>query len=605
MSSAELDHLELLAEVESLHGQLEAWAEGLPSWPPARGLKTLVRRLIFRADQLRVRLEAPLVVATLGGTGTGKSTLVNALVGEEVATVGRERPTTRQPTLICRPDLRPEDLGIDSDAVHLVQRDLPVLRDLVLLDCPDPDTTEDADAAGTNLARLRQLLPHCDVLLITGTQQKYRSARVLHELASAATGARLVFVQTHADVEDDIRDDWRAMLAEQYESGEIFFVDSLRAKADARAGLRPRGDFARLMDLLTRELAGSAGVRIRRANFLDLAEQTVESCRERLEEALEPVGRLEQALRTQRERLSQELSRALREELMQSRRQWERMLLSAVADRWGFSPFGIVLRGYQAVGGLLSASLLYRVRSPLQLALWGAVEGGRRLRSSHQRRRAQSAPARALALGLNEANLRQSVLVLEGYAQEAQLEFDAADLENSARAADRMAESLMADVSLRLQTLITQLARRRTGRFTRWTFEILWLALLIPLLLRMGKNFFWDSWFASNPVPVYGLEFFVAAAFWLFVWASVLVWLLASRMRRELSADVSNMAGAWSGDESVVTLFEPIEAQIRRIVDCRHGLDHLEGRIVDLKSRLARDEPRVGRRTAPHEPVEN
>ena len=50
------------------------------------------------------------------------------------------------------------------------------------------------------------------MLLVTATQQKYRSARVADELAAAARGTRLVFVQTHADTDDDIREDWRAVL---------------------------------------------------------------------------------------------------------------------------------------------------------------------------------------------------------------------------------------------------------------------------------------------------------------------------------------------------------------------------------------------------------
>ena len=184
-----LTHLGLLAEVDSLAGDLSAWAGRSPPWPTGRQCQALVRRLLGRVDTLRVRLDAPLVVATLGGTGTGKSTLVNALVGADVTAAGRERPTTRQPMLICRPDLALSTLGIDPDAVVTVKRDTPVLRDLVLLDCPDPDTTEDAAERGTNLARLRELLPHCDVLLVTTTQQKYRSARVADELATAAAGA--------------------------------------------------------------------------------------------------------------------------------------------------------------------------------------------------------------------------------------------------------------------------------------------------------------------------------------------------------------------------------------------------------------------------------
>ena len=90
---------------------------------------------------------------------------------------------------------------------------------------------------GTNLARLRELLPQCDVLLVTTTQQKYRSARVNEELAAAATGARLIFVQTHADTDEDIRADWRRVLAPTYQVSEMFFVDSPAALADAQAGM--------------------------------------------------------------------------------------------------------------------------------------------------------------------------------------------------------------------------------------------------------------------------------------------------------------------------------------------------------------------------------
>ena len=70
-------------------------------------------------------------------------------------------------------------------------------------------TSPGAKRQDSNLARLRAILPKCDVLLVTATQQKYRSARVADELAASAPGAHLVFVETHADLDDDIRDDWR------------------------------------------------------------------------------------------------------------------------------------------------------------------------------------------------------------------------------------------------------------------------------------------------------------------------------------------------------------------------------------------------------------
>ena len=145
MALSELAHLQLLAEIDALVARLQHWADAAPRcWPPAETCQALVRRLAGRANALRIRLEAPLVVATLGGTGTGKSALVNALAGAELVATGRQRPTTLRPTLVCRPGLTPEMLGIDPANVEVIERDLPALADLVLLDCPDPDTTEEA-----------------------------------------------------------------------------------------------------------------------------------------------------------------------------------------------------------------------------------------------------------------------------------------------------------------------------------------------------------------------------------------------------------------------------------------------------------------------------
>jgi 50S ribosome-binding GTPase len=320
MIRPELARLELMAEVDALSDSLERWAAGAPPWQPARTCSALVRRLSERLRWMRVRLETPLVVATLGGTGVGKSALVNALVGAELVETGRSRPTTHEPVLICRPDLTPKVLGIEPESVRLIQRDLPSLANLVVVDCPDPDTTEALEIAGTNLARLRQILPHCDVLLVATTQQKYRSARVAEELAAAAPGARLVFVQTHADADQDIREDWRRVLEPHYSPGHIFFVDSLAALNDVQCGLEPRGEFAGLMDLLTRQLAGAAAARIRRANLVDLVDDTLSACGQRIEEGTGKVAQLEGAIEQQRVQLGARLAAEMRAELLASRR---------------------------------------------------------------------------------------------------------------------------------------------------------------------------------------------------------------------------------------------------------------------------------------------
>ena len=158
MSAPELAHLEMLAQVDDLTNRLRQWAQTDSNWAPLNRCRALVHRLLSRTETLRVRLEAPLVVATFGGTGTGKSSLVNAIVGQEVTRSGRQRPTTTRPVLIMHPSIQPDALGLPIDEFELSQVDSPLLRDVVIIDCPDPDTNE-SETPGSNLERLHRLLP--------------------------------------------------------------------------------------------------------------------------------------------------------------------------------------------------------------------------------------------------------------------------------------------------------------------------------------------------------------------------------------------------------------------------------------------------------------
>jgi hypothetical protein len=596
MTRPELAHLELLAEIDALAQALERWADRAPDWQAAAPCRALVRRLVERIGTMRIRLESPLVIATLGGTGTGKSSLVNALVGAEIAAAGKSRPTTRRPTLVCRPGITPQMLGIEPASVELVQRDLPALADLVLLDCPDPDTTESTEGPGTNLARLRQLLPHCDVLLITTTQQKYRSARVAQELAAAASGARLVFVQTHADEDEDIRDDWRGVLADQYTMGHIFLVDSTSALADAQAGLVPRGEFADLVDLLTRQLAGTAGARIRRANLLDLVEETLGLCRTKIDEGLPAVKRLEEAVDEARNRLAAKLAGRMHRELLDNRRSWENRLLGQVATRWGFSPFALVLRIYQALGGLAASALLLRARSPAQVALWGAVEGARSLRKSRSRRRADESASRAVAGCWDETELREAALVLDGYASEAGLDRRAVALKTvSAEAADA-GQNFVAGVAGELEALIGRVAGRHTGWFTRWRYELLLLVMLGVLFYRPAKNFFYDSWLMQSPEPLLGLDFYLVSALWLLAWCGLLLWSFTSRLRRGLKREIGELAQRWSNPQPAAEIFAQLESACQQATAFGDEAQRLQQHVATMRDRLALPDDRVGSR---------
>jgi hypothetical protein len=546
----------------------------------------MVKRLGERIEGMRIRWDAPLVVATLGGSGSGKSALVNALLGEEIVQTGKQRPTTMRPTLICRADIAPEMLGIDPQSVETLHRDLPILRDLVLLDCPDPDTTENEEAGDSNLARLRNILPHCDVLIVATTQQKYRSARVAEELASAAAGAKPVFVQTHADCEDDIRADWHRRLADRHEVGHIFFIDSLAALEDAKREMQPRGEFAGLVDLLRRQLAGAAATRIRRANFLDLLSETLARCGRRLDESLPAVEQAQNVIAEERGKLASQLARQMNAELLSSRRPWENRLLQQTTARWGLSPFSLVLRVYQGFGTLAVGALLFRARTPAQMALWGTLEGVRALQKYKQEKDSERGLDRLAAGCWDEAEIRRAAMILEGYATEAGLSRETVSPDTIALETERAGSSFIGRASAELESLVSKLAARHTGWFTRGLYELLFLSMLGWLLYRLGRNFFYDSWLAPNPSPVHGLEFYLAAGFWLVAWCLLLLWMFTRRLRRGLRRELDQLADAWGQPSNAADLFSHLEETCRRIRQFRGDLQALEQEVKKLQRDL-------------------
>lgn len=610
MTSADLDQLDLLARVDDLTGRVRRWADGDLPWEPAGRVQALLRRVLERVETLRVRLETPLVVATFGGTGTGKSTLVNALVGEEVTRTGRQRPTTTKPVLILHRGLDAESLGLPLEKFEIVRSDADVLRDLVIVDCPDPDTSESADAGG-NLALLRSIVPHCDVLIFAATQQKYRSARVLEELADAAAGCRLLFVQTHADVDEDIRDDWRRTLS-GYDVPEMFFVDSNAALEDRRAGRRPGGEFGRLLDVLRTELAASERVRVRRANVLDLLGEALDRGRRVFAQHRPAVDRLQEELGRQRDKLSAGLAEGLQEELLTSRNLWERRLLVAVTENWGFSPFSSVLRLYNGLGGFIASWSVYRARTAAQIALIGAAEGARRLRSWQEERGAEGRLGRLDAFTLDDARLREARLVVSGYAEEAglaaALPSDAA-LDDLRAAASRVESQFLGTAGQRVDDLIRDLAAKNSRWHVRLWYETLFGAYLAFVLWRVGKNFFWDSFLrpvlepAAPHAALLPGEFYISAAVFFVLWSGLLVIAFARRLRRGLDRKVRELADGLAAKRFSGGLFPEVEAACRRVEEQAARLDALAADVKAARAELAGGGRLGGLRTAPAEPA--
>ena len=593
----ELEQLKMLAEVDELIDRLKAFSETDGEWAPANNCRGLLRRLLGRVQTLRVRLESPLVVATFGGTGTGKSTLVNALVGREVSQSGRQRPTTTRPILIAHPETELEPLNLPLDQFEVKQVDSAILRDIVVIDCPDPDTSEDS-AAGSNTAILREMLPHCDVLLYVSTQQKYQSARVIDELADAAAGCRLVFVQTHADVDSDIRDDWRKRLEGKYEVPEMFFVDSMRAMKEQQAGQRPSGDFSRLQSLLTTQLSASHRVQVRRANLIDLIHSALDHCQTKVTDDSQHVVKLREILEEQRAKLTSHMATQLREELLVSRNLWERRLLTSVADHWGFSPFSAILRFYNGIGGFIASFTLFRARTSAQMALIGAMQGAKWVAKRVKEQSAEGQLDRIASFGLSDNQLQESQFVIAGYLRSAGMDpelIDRSSIDSLRHQAARVEDQFLGDARRKIDTIIEELAVKNTGWFTRWWYEILFLAYIGFVLIRVGRNFFYDSMFVEDSTLL-STDFYIPAAIFFVLWSGVLVMAFTMRLRRGLQGRIRELADELASFRIASGLFPGLERACKRVEKDRGELDNLVAMTTTFRNRLAGSETSLGGR---------
>jgi hypothetical protein len=592
----QLEHIALLTEVDDLTSRLHRWIDDCPNWETARRSRSLVRHLLDRVAVLRIRLETPLVVATFGGTGTGKSSLVNALIGTEGTTAGRQRPTTTTPVLLVHPEMPVEALGLDLDRFRVKQIDAAVLRDIVIIDCPDPDTSEGA-APGSNLAILRDIIPHCDVLLYTSTQQKYKNARVIDELADVAAGCRLVFVQTHADLDSDIRDDWKNFLKSGYEVPEMFFVDSNRALSEQRNGQRPTGDFGRILDLLSNELGAAKRVAIRRANLIDLLQEALTICRADYDAHQPKVAELSAVLDQQRTQIKQTLTKQLCQELLANRSLWEQRLLTAVAEKWGFSPFSSVLRLYNGLGAFIASFTFFRARTSAQMALIGAVQGARWVKSRAKEQEAESSLDRLSTFGISDQQLQESRLLISGYVRSAGIEYkvseDRRDLTDLRRNAATVEGEFLGDATRAVDEVIEELSMINSSPFTRFRYEVLFIAFILFLVGRIGHNFFWSSFLApmvgtaTEAKPLLTVDFYIPALIFLVIWSGFLVTMFTWKLRSGLTKRVQQFSQSMAESRLLHGLFPNLESTCQSVQQDSQTLTSLLDQTESFRHNLA------------------
>lgn len=241
-------------------------------------------------DYIRPRLadlDAPLLAVVGGSTGSGKSTIVNAMIGTPTTRVGVIRPTTRQPILIhapvdagwfasdrilpglarvrgtvSAPGTHATDAG-DAPAVSRINELMLLAHErvpesLALIDAPDIDSV-----AAENRALAGQLLAAADLWLFVTTANRYADAvpwRLLEGAAGRSVTVGVVLNRVPPGAAADVLPDLESMLAARgLADAPIFVVDEQPLDA---LGMLPAAAVAAALNWLT-SIAGDRAERAR------------------------------------------------------------------------------------------------------------------------------------------------------------------------------------------------------------------------------------------------------------------------------------------------------------------------------------------------------
>lgn len=196
------------------------------------GAKISARKEWEEISQAERDLDDRLTVGLVGGTGVGKSTLINALAGEAISVSGDRRPTTDRVIAYRHhktqlPEALPRSDVAEPEVVH--QRE--ALERVTILDFPDFDSVEEI-----HHQILERFLPHLDVLIVLVDDVKYGDLRLFELLKSLPQShENLHAVINKVDrLERRYPGRWRSVASE--------ILDDLALKLDLHAGIRVHRD---------------------------------------------------------------------------------------------------------------------------------------------------------------------------------------------------------------------------------------------------------------------------------------------------------------------------------------------------------------------------
>lgn len=227
--------------------QAQQWAEqgSAAGWLatedalPFRQFENHTPETLFNRDGQR-----PLVVAFFGGTGVGKSSLLNRLAGQPIARTGVERPTSREVSIYLHESVQLQRLPgeFPLEKVKVARHQEESQRHILWIDMPDMDSTEHA-----NRDLALAWLPHIDVLIYAVNPERYRDEKAWKLLLTHGREHAWLFVMNQWD---------RAQAAQLKDFGlqlaRAGFANPVILKTDSRepATSRQADDFPQLAQII-------------------------------------------------------------------------------------------------------------------------------------------------------------------------------------------------------------------------------------------------------------------------------------------------------------------------------------------------------------------
>ncbi len=155
------------------HRRLQSWATRAIAngWLAENALDAVDSASGANPGQLFDESARPLVVGLFGGTGVGKSSLLNRLAGQNVARASAERPTSRDITVFIHRSISVDRLpdAFPMQRMRTALHNNDDYRQIMFIDMPDFDSVEQS-----NRELVELWMPHLDVVLYVVSPERYR-----------------------------------------------------------------------------------------------------------------------------------------------------------------------------------------------------------------------------------------------------------------------------------------------------------------------------------------------------------------------------------------------------------------------------------------------